>query len=134
MLLQGYPNLEYIVLDGNSTDDSVEIIKKYEPWLSYWVSEKDKGQANAINKGLYKCTGDIFNWINSDDILSQNSLKLVAEGIQNADAFAGSVLNFSDSHQVIIQNQNLSGLNISLTTGPICLSFTVNLRANFPLS
>ena len=67
VLLQGYPNLEYIVIDGGSTDDSVEIIKKYEPWLSYWVSEKDKGQSNAINKGLKMCTGQIAAYINSDD-------------------------------------------------------------------
>ena len=67
VLLQGYPNLEYIVIDGGSTDDSVEIIKKYEPWLSYWVSEKDKGQTEAINKGFAKCTGHLFVWINADD-------------------------------------------------------------------
>jgi glycosyltransferase involved in cell wall biosynthesis len=114
VLLQGYPNLEYIVIDGNSTDDSVEIIKKYEPWLTYWVSEQDKGQTNAINKGLYKCTGEIFNWINSDDILSPNSLKLVSEGIKDADAFAGAVLNFNEANQVIIKNQNLSAANMVL--------------------
>lgn len=68
VLLQGYPNLEYIIIDGGSTDGSVEIIKKYEPWLSYWVSEKDRGQTHAINKGIGHCTGSIFGFINSDDI------------------------------------------------------------------
>ena len=67
ILLQGYPNLEYIIIDGGSTDESVEIIKKYEPWLTYWVSEKDRGQAHAINKGLERCTGEILAYINSDD-------------------------------------------------------------------
>ena len=67
ILLQGYPNLEYIIIDGASTDNSIEIIKKYEKWVSYWVSEKDTGQSNAINKGLERCTGEFFNWINSDD-------------------------------------------------------------------
>jgi glycosyltransferase involved in cell wall biosynthesis len=67
VLLQNYPNLEYIIIDGGSTDNTIEIIKKYEPWISYWVSEPDRGQSHAINKGLEKCTGYIFNWLNSDD-------------------------------------------------------------------
>jgi glycosyltransferase involved in cell wall biosynthesis len=78
VLLQGYPNLEYIVIDGGSTDNSVEIIKKYEPWLTYWVSEPDKGQVDAINKGLQRVTGQWFNWINGDDILLSGSLKTLA--------------------------------------------------------
>lgn len=64
---QGYPNLEYIIIDGGSTDHTLEIIKKYEQYLTYWVSESDQGQSDAINKGLKHVTGDIFNWINSDD-------------------------------------------------------------------
>ena len=59
VLLQGYPNLEYIIIDGGSTDNSVEIIKKYEPWLTYWVSEKDRGQSHAINKGFKHAAGEI---------------------------------------------------------------------------
>ncbi len=78
-LLQGYPNLEYIVIDGGSTDNSVEIIKKYEPWLAYWVSEPDRGQAHAINKGFDRATGEIFAWLNSDDIYLPDALRLVAE-------------------------------------------------------
>lgn len=67
VLSQGYPNLEYIVIDGGSTDNSVEIIKKYEPWLKYWVSEPDAGQCQAINKGFTQATGQIFAFINADD-------------------------------------------------------------------
>ncbi len=77
VLLQGYPNLEYIVIDGGSTDKSVEIIKKYEPWLTYWVSEKDNGQADAINKGFRIATGDVIAWQNSDDYYYPNVFKAI---------------------------------------------------------
>ncbi len=67
VLNQNYPNLEYIVIDGGSTDNSIDIIKKYADRISYWVSEPDNGQYHAVEKGLNKCTGDIMAWINSDD-------------------------------------------------------------------
>ena len=76
---QNYPNLEYIVIDGGSTDNSVEIIKKYEQHLNYWISERDRGQTYAINKGFERCTGDIIAWINSDDVYCDGSFKAVAE-------------------------------------------------------
>jgi len=79
ILDQNYPNLEYIIIDGGSSDNSVEIIKKYEDKIAFWVSEKDKGQSDAINKGISKMTGDVFNWINSDDILKKDSLITVAQ-------------------------------------------------------
>ncbi len=69
VLDQGYPNLEVIVVDGGSTDRSVEIIRRYESKLAYWVSEKDSGQSNAINKGFARATGEIVNWLCSDDRL-----------------------------------------------------------------
>jgi glycosyltransferase involved in cell wall biosynthesis len=74
VLLQGYPNLEYFVLDGGSKDNSVEIIRKYSPWLTYWVSEPDAGQSDAINRGLKMASGDFATWINSDDMLCKNAL------------------------------------------------------------
>lgn len=82
---QNYPNVEYIIIDGGSTDNSVEIIKKYEKYLAGWVSESDKGQSDAINKGLSKCTGDFFNWLNSDDVLFENSLYNLAGTITGCD-------------------------------------------------
>lgn len=72
VLNQNYPNFEYIIIDGGSTDGSVEIIEKYEKYLTCWVSEKDKGQADAINKGFKKSSGNTFGWLNSDDIYLPN--------------------------------------------------------------
>jgi len=76
ILLQGYPNLEYIIIDGKSTDNSVAVIQKYKKWLTYWVSEPDKGQSEAINKGWNKCNGEIIAWINSDDFYCINVFEL----------------------------------------------------------
>ena len=82
VLLQGYPDLEYIVIDDGSTDQSVEIIKKYEPWLSYWVSQENRGQSNAINKGFIRASGEYNNWINSDDSLRPYALQTIAEAAE----------------------------------------------------
>jgi len=79
VLLQGYPNLEYIVIDGGSQDDSVAIIEKYEKHIDYWVSEKDRGQPHALQKGLSKCTGEIIAFINSDDYYVPETLFRVGE-------------------------------------------------------
>lgn len=74
VLLQNYPNLEYIIFDGGSIDGSVEIIRKYEKWITFWVSEKDNGQSDAINKGFKRATGIYANWLCSDDMLFKNAL------------------------------------------------------------
>jgi glycosyltransferase involved in cell wall biosynthesis len=74
ILLQGYPNLEYIIIDGGSIDNSVQIIEKYSPWLTYWISKPDKGQSDAINKGMNIASGSIAGWINSDDMLCKDAL------------------------------------------------------------
>ena len=78
VLLQGYPNLEYIIMDGGSTDDSVDSIRKYEPWLANWISEPDRGQSHAINKGIQQASGDILLWLNSDDLCLPDAFRKVA--------------------------------------------------------
>ena len=77
VLLQDYPNLEYIVMDGGSTDNSVEILERYSTHLSYWQSRKDDGQSDAIASGFERATGDIYCWLNSDDILLPGALRHV---------------------------------------------------------
>lgn len=79
VLNQNYPNLEYLIIDGGSSDHSLEIIKKYESHLAHYESEKDRGQVHALNKGLARCTGDIFGFINSDDLLMPGALHAVAD-------------------------------------------------------
>ena len=75
---QGYPNLEHIVIDGGSTDGSVPIIASYEDKLAYWVSEPDEGQTDALIKGFDRATGEIYCWLNSDDLFEPNTLQEVA--------------------------------------------------------
>ena len=79
VLLQGYPDLQYIIIDGGSTDESITIIKKYEKWLGYWVSEPDRGQSHAINKGFSAATGKIVSWLNSDDLYLPNTFKTITD-------------------------------------------------------
>jgi len=78
VLLQGYPDLEYFIMDGGSTDGSRAILERYSSFLSGWVSERDQGQTDAINKGFARSTGAIMGWLNSDDILLPGALKRIA--------------------------------------------------------
>jgi glycosyltransferase involved in cell wall biosynthesis len=96
VLLQNYPNLEYLVIDGGSTDNSKDIIEKYSPWLSYSQSEKDKGQSHAINLGFSLASGDYMAWINSDDYYLKDVFRLVARGFiaGKVDFIYGYAYNF----------------------------------------
>jgi glycosyltransferase involved in cell wall biosynthesis len=96
---QHYPNLEYIVLDGGSTDGSVEIIKKYERHLAHWESGRDGGQASAINKGFAMATGEIIGWLNSDDMYMPGALMAAAREFKNPAAHQiifGNCLHFDE--------------------------------------
>jgi glycosyltransferase involved in cell wall biosynthesis len=99
VLFQGYQNIEYIIMDGGSDDNTVEIIKKYEKWLTHWESGPDAGQADALNKGFSKATGDIFAYINSDDFYAPGAFKRVARYFaeESAALVAGACYIFNES-------------------------------------
>jgi len=104
---QNYPNLEYIIIDGGSTDKSIGIIKKYEKQINYWVSERDNGQSEAINKGFKKATGDIIGWINSDDLVIQGAFNAIAKYfIKNPDTIFinGYTLRIDEESKILFNN------------------------------
>ncbi len=130
VLLQGYPDLDFIIIDGGSTDETIRIIKKYEQWLTFWVSEKDDGQSDAINKGFARATGEIINWLNSDDFLAQDALQAIAEAFAGVDEKIGAVVgaghkldeNYQPSYSPLsptINRETLVSLNARLLQ-PAC--------------
>jgi len=90
-----------MIFDGGSTDDTVEIIKKYDKWISYWESKKDEGQSDAINKGLEKSTGEIFNWINSDDYYNEDTFQIISKNFNSdkKDLIVGNYRYFEDNNE-----------------------------------
>jgi len=89
VLLQGYPNLEYRVLDGGSTDGSVAVLERYAPWLTEWVSQPDAGQADAIQRGWERSSGEYLGWLNSDDLLTPGSLRAAASTLREHPGWSG---------------------------------------------
>lgn len=131
ILLQGYPDLEFIVIDGGSTDQSASILRRYEPWLSHWESEPDRGQPHAINKGLARATGHIFNWINSDDVLCPGALHGIAAAFGERDAVAGSLVYFGQGEEITGENRELSPARIMRDGGSFFQQPAIWLRRDF---
>ncbi len=112
---QNYPNLEYIVMDGGSPDNTMEIVNKYNKWIAIAVSEPDKGQSNAINKGMKLATGDILHWLNSDDMLEPDTLFHVGLCYLKSrfDLLAGTCTPF-DNESKRINNRHISTMPFGL--------------------
>ncbi len=125
VLLQGYPNLEFIIIDGGSSDQSVDIIRKYQHQLSYWVSESDRGQSHAINKGFEKCSGEIITFLSSDDTYLPGTLLDVGQRWINRETNYGAIIGgfcVQDEESHIIREPVMPKLAkaapLDLTLGP----------------
>jgi glycosyltransferase involved in cell wall biosynthesis len=113
---QHYPNLEYIIMDGGSTDNSVDIIRKYEQHIAYWESKPDSGQANAINKGFRLSTGGILCWLNSDDMYFPGVLFYVAERFmknQTPSILFGNCMRFNETNTEAVRGSNVEARHAS---------------------
>ncbi len=116
IVLQKYPNIEIIIIDGGSRDNTVEVVNKFSDFVDVFISESDQGQSDAINKGWNLANGEIFNWLNSDDYLSELSLYNIALAFIKSDKkslLVGNVLNFDSTGNVkVISQKNITFLNL----------------------
>jgi glycosyltransferase involved in cell wall biosynthesis len=115
VLDQTYAHVQYIIIDGGSTDQSVTIIKKYERNIYFWVSEKDNGISDAFNKGIARATGDIIGIINADDWYEPNTLERVASQMGETDVCFGDVQFWKNGQKEFIQKGNLKLLSKEIT-------------------
>lgn len=122
VLSQDYPHLEYIIVDGGSTDGSVDIIKKYASRLAWWVSEKDRGQAEAINKGLARARGEIVAWLNSDDYYLPGAL---GAAVQALEAHSQVVMVYGNMLAVDENGRTINLLKYRQWTLPDLLCFQI---------
>ncbi len=131
IVLQNYPNYELIIIDGGSTDNTLEVIHKYEPWITYWVSEKDRGQSHAIRKGLAQATGDIINWINSDDLCAPGAFYHIAAefDLEKYDVLCGYCDYFlNDLNHLDKRNERMG---VFATVGDTLLACHINQPSTF---
>jgi glycosyltransferase involved in cell wall biosynthesis len=112
VLAQDYPNFEYLICDGGSTDGSVEIIREYAPHLAWWVSEPDQGQTDAINKGFAHARGDILAWLNSDDTYNPGA---VSEAVQYLQAHPKAGMVYGDANFIDEQGRIIGKFNAQQT-------------------
>lgn len=143
VLDQQYPNLELIIIDGGSTDETLSVIKKYEQHLHFWESVKDNGQTDAINKGFLHCTGDIFNWLNSDDYYTADALHVVAKAFENPEVkvVAGTEQAFEDSDPAVtyfqpgtvVKDNWFDTLRVGIYTQPCSFMRMKEAQTCFPL-
>lgn len=134
VLLQGYPNLEFFIIDGGSNDNSVNIIKKYASYVTWWVSEKDRGQTHAILKGFSRSTGDVIAWLNSDDYYLPGTLFAVAKAMRNQDWVHGKslILDQNDgSFEVVSEKRKPNALVDQTFKNGASLNFTVAQPSHF---
>jgi glycosyltransferase involved in cell wall biosynthesis len=115
VLDQTYRHIQYIIIDGGSTDQSVNIIKKYEKDIYYWISEKDKGISDAFNKGIARATGDVIGIINADDWFEPDAFERVAAQIADADICYGDIQLWKNEKRELIQKGNLQLLSREMT-------------------
>ncbi|NJL54802.1 glycosyltransferase [bacterium] len=118
---QNYEAIEIIVVDGGSKDSSIDIIKEFDHVIHWWVSEPDSGQSNAINKGFSHCTGDIVNWICSDDVLAPNALEIISQrflDFPDTDVLVGAgMVQFTETSSIPASRSSLTWLK-NLKTKP----------------
>lgn len=131
IVLQNYPNYELIIIDGGSTDETLDVIRKYEPWITYWVSEPDRGQSHAIQKGLDRATGEIINWINSDDLVAPGAFYHIAAefDLTKYDVICGNCDYFlHDLNHLDLRNERMG---LGPTVGDTLLGRKINQPSTF---
>ncbi len=104
VLNQNYPNLEYIIIDGGSTDGSIDVIRKYSKYIGHWVSERDEGQGDALNKGFKRASGKLIGWLNSDDYLLPGAFEIILEAYSKgatADVYYGDYYFVDEADNII---------------------------------
>jgi glycosyltransferase involved in cell wall biosynthesis len=119
---QSYKNYELIIIDGGSSDNTVDIIRKYDMHITYWVSEKDNGQSDAFNKGFKKSSGEFFFWLNADDVIMPGSLEYISNYIKkypNYKWFAANTIFFDENNKILRARKGPEWITYLIKEAPI---------------